>query len=384
MVVILSYFGGQFIVTLLSRTCPCAVEQTLPSGPPTHVGGGPAHTREGPTATHLQRPKGPFPCSQWCYRRKPMARLFVRRVLGRPRDSLQARGHLPSPAQPSRDLARVARQSSHCMTSKPRDSSATNSRPYKKEGPSRAPLRPPRDRRRPRHRRACAAPPSTTRESQSGPVSSQQVIGASSGSPVQRSLTPDINLSSLFQAPEVTMRGSTVPHTPGMAMPSTPSMASPSLRIRPFSDTTPTGSLGTICQSTIIPTSTSPIQAGEKDMPGNISVRTPAYRRQCCPPAYVSHLGAVYPTCSHPCHGQVHQPQPQHQPQSQGELQPLLAGGPDGLVLPVSEDDLPARPACRLLPRQGRRGIGAQTTPSRHTDRDNSSPPSLMAPHHFQ
>ena len=319
-----------------------------------------------------------------------MARLFVRRVLGQPGDSLQARSHLHSPAQPSRDLARVARQSSHCMTSKPRDSSATNSRPYKKEGPSRAPLRPPRDRRRPRHRRACAAPPSTTRESQSGPVSSQQVICASSGSPVQRSLTPDINLSSLFQAPEVTMRGSTVPHTPGMAMPSTPSMAPPatpsmappSLRIRPFSDTTPTGSLGTICQPSIIPTSISPIQVGEKETTGSISVRTPAYRRQCCPPAYVSHLGAVYPTCSHPCHGQVHQPQPQHQPQSQGELQLLLAGGPAGLVLPVSEDDPPARPACRLV--QRRRGTGAQTTPSRHSDRDNTSPPSLMAPSRFQ
>ena len=318
-----------------------------------------------------------------------MARLFVRRVLGQPGDSLQARSHLHSPAQPSRDLARVARQSSHCMTSKPRDSSATNSRPYKKEGPSQAPRRPPRDQRRSRHRRASAAPPAT-RERQSEPVSSQQVICASSGLPVQRSVTPDINLSSLFQAPEATMRGSTMAPTPSMAMaptpstamPSTPSMAPPFLRIRSFSDTRPTGSLGTICQSTIIPTSTSPIQVGEKDMPGSISVRTPA-RRQCCPPAYVSHLGAVYPTCSHPCHGQVPQPQPQHQPQPQGELQPLLAGGPDGLVLPVSEDDLPARPACRLLPRQGRRGIGAQTASSRPTDPDNSLPQSLMAPHQF-
>ena len=322
-------------MTLLSRTCPCAVEQTLLSGPPTHVGGGPAHTREGPTATHLQRSRGPFPCSRWCYRRKPMARLFVRRVLGQPGDSLQARSHLHSPAQPSRDLARVARQSSHCMTSKPRDSSATNSRPYKREGPSRAPPRPPRDQRRSRHRRASAAPPAT-RERQSEPVSSQQVICSSSGLLVQRSVTPEINLSSLFQAPEATMRGSTSAPTPSMAMPSTPSMAPPSLRIRPFSDTTPTGSLGTICQPSTLPTSISPIQVGEKDMTGNISVRTPAYRRQCCPPAYVSHLGAVYPTCSHPCHGQVHQPQAQPQPQSQEELQHLLAGEPAELVLPVS------------------------------------------------
>ena len=378
-------------MNLLCRTWPCAVGQNLPSGPPTPVGRGPVPTRDWPTAIHLQRSRGTFPCSRWFHRRKPMgpARLFIRRVLDQPGDSLQARGHLHSPAQPSRDLARVDK-SSHSMTSKPLASSATHSRQSKREGPSRAPLRPPRDRRRPRHRRACAAPPSTTRESQSGPVSSQQVICSSSGSPVQRSLTPDINLSSLFQAPEVTMRGSTVPHTPGMAMPSTPSkappatpsMASPSLRIRPFSDTTPTGSHGTICQPSTLPTSISPIPVGEKDMTGNISVRTPAYRRQCCPPAYVSHLGAVYPTCSHPCHGQV--PQPQHQTQPQGELQPLLAGEADGLVLPVSEDDLPARPACRLLPRLGRRGTGAQTTPSRHTDRDNSSPPSLMAPHHFQ
>ena len=310
-------------------------------------------------------------------------RLLTRRFLAPAEGSLPAQCQPSSPAQPSWVLARVDHLSSQGMSSKPQPSSDSHSRQSKREGPSRAPLRPPRDQRRPRHRRVCAAPPAT-RERQSEPVSSQQVICASSGLPVQRSVTPDINLSSLFQAPETTMRGSTMAPTPSMAMPSTPSMAPPSLRIRSFNVTKPTGSLGTICQPTIIPTSTSPIPVGEKDMPGSISVKTRAYRRQCCPPPYVSHLGAVYPTCSHPCHGQVPQPQPQHQPQPQGELQPLLAGGPDGLVLPVSEDDLPARPACRLLPRQGRRGIGAQTASSRHSDPDNNSPPSLMAPHHFQ